>query len=149
VSALDDAWVAAYGAEEQAVFGYGLLGPYLPTATQVSLAMNCMSAHQALCDSTAAALQNAGRTPPSPPADYPQLYPVSVGKVALTLAVRLEQDAAIAWRYLYAQAAATRGAEARMLRTDAQTALTASAVRALQWRRLVTPAAATVAFPGI
>jgi hypothetical protein len=149
MSALVDAWVAAYAAEEQAVFGYGLAGPYLPTPAQIALAMSCMSAHESLRDSTAVALLDAGHQPPPPPADYPQLYPVSVGTVAITLAVRLEQEAAVAWRYLYAQAASTRGAQATALRTSAQTALTASAVRGVQWRRTLTPASATVAFPGI
>jgi hypothetical protein len=149
VSALEDAWQAAYAAEEQAVFGYGLLGPYLPTPAQTSLALSCMSAHHSLRDATGAALQDAGHTPQPPPADYPQLYPVSVGTTAIELALRLEQDAAIAWRYLYAEAAASRSTQATTLRASAQAALTASAVRALQWRRILTPTAATVAFPGI
>jgi len=41
------------------------------------------------------------------------------------------------------------GPDPRRTRTAAQAALTASAVRATQWRLMVDPTAATVAFPGI
>lgn len=149
MSALTDPWQAALAAEQQAVFGYGLLGPYLPTTAETQLAMTSQSAHQQLSDATEAALVAAGRKPPPPPPDYPQLYPVTIGASARALAVRLEQDAAVAWRYLYAVAADSTETLAGPLRISAQTALTASAVRGAEWRRLVSPTAATVAFPGI
>lgn len=149
MSALVLAWQGALAQEQRAVFGYGLLGPYLATAGQIAQAASFLKAHAELRDVTTTALVAAGQTPAAPPADYPQLYPVSRGRSAVELAVRLEQDAARAWRYLYAVAASTSGTQARSLRPVAQQALIDSAVRATQWRQLTTPGAATVAFPGI
>jgi hypothetical protein len=139
--ALAAAWQAALAAEHQAVFGYGLLGPRLSGADQ-QLAVTCSDAHETLRDRTQEALARAGSTPVAPLADYPALYPVRDAAAARALAARLEDACAAAWRYLYLQAASTAGARGRQLRPLAQAALTASAVRAAQWRR------ATVAFPG-
>lgn len=144
-----DAWQAALAAEQQAVYGYGLLGPYLPTAADRDRARAAMAAHQAACDAITTAMAVQHHTPDDPPADYPDLYPIAAGAPALALAVRLEDDAATAWRYLYAVASVTGGPSASALRRSAQANLTASAVRAVQWRRRVSPAAATVPFPGI
>jgi hypothetical protein len=99
-------------------------------------------------------MSDADHDPSPPPADYPDLYPIAAGPTAIGLAVRLEQDAAAAWRYLYSVAADHTDADhtdmvAGPLRTSVQAALTASAIRAARWRQLITPAAATVAFPGI
>jgi hypothetical protein len=141
------AWQATLAAEQQAVFGYGLLGPQLRGAAQL-LAVDCSDAHEALRDATEEALAAAGPAPVPPAADYPQLYPVPDAKAAGELAVRLEDDCAAAWRYLYARVASTASPPAG-LRASAQVALTASAVRAARWRYLADPARATTPFPGI
>jgi hypothetical protein len=148
-SGLAGAWQRALDAERQAAFGYALAGPQLGPDTGSRLAGTCQSAHEALCDAAAAAITAAGGAPDPPPADYPSLYPVRTARSARQLAIRLENDAASAWRYLYAVAAGTTGAQAAAARPAAQAALTASALRATRWRLLVTPGAATVAFPGI
>ncbi|MFN2518856.1 MAG: DUF4439 domain-containing protein [Jatrophihabitantaceae bacterium] len=148
MSELADAWQRALGAEQQAVFGYALAGPHLPADTGSSLARTCQSAHEALRDAARAAISAAGGSPTPPPVDYPSLYPVRDARSAHLLAIRLETTCASAWRYLYA-AAAEVTAPASAARAGAQAALTASAVRATQWRLRVDPAAATVAFPGI
>lgn len=135
------AWQAALAAEQQAVFGYGLLGPRLAEPADADLARRCTAEHEALRDATAAALAASGRTPVAPAADYPALYPVPDARAARRTAVRLEQDAAAAWRALYAAAAVDPGAAG--LRATAQAALTAAAVRAVRWR------GRSVAFPGI
>lgn len=149
MSTLVDAWQRALGAEQQAVFGYALAGPHLDAATGSDLARLCQSAHETLQDLATAAITKAGEVPTAPAADYPALYPVADARSAQRLAIRLEQDAAAAWRYLYAVAAEAPGAQPAGARTSAQLALTSSAVRATQWRVLVDPARATVAFPGI
>jgi len=146
---LGDAWQRALAAEQQAVFGYALLGPHLATGVAGELAHTCQSAHEALRDKTTVAVTAAGSVPSPPAADYPSLYPVPDARSAQRLAIRLEQDAASAWRYLYAVAADATGAPPAAARTAAQAGLTASAVRATRWRLLVNPAAASVAFPGI
>ena len=145
MTALDDAWQAALAAEHEAVFAYGLLGPRL-ASTQ--LAMACEAAHETLRDATAEAIAAAGLVPVPPASDYPRLYPVPDADAARALAVRVEDDCATAWRYLYLVAASTPGAAARQLRGTAQDALTASAVRAVRWRIRMTPKHATRPFPG-
>jgi Domain of unknown function (DUF4439) len=143
------AWQAALAAEQQAVFGYALLGPRLTAPADVALARSCQDAHEQLQKSTSAALVRVRLTPVPPPADYPALHPVPDARVARHLAVRLETDAAVAWRFLYAQAAAAHSPAAEFaalrpsIRRQAQDALTGSAVRAAQWR------GAPVPFPGI
>ena len=142
MSALADAWQAALAAEQQAVFGYGLLGPRLASADQ-ALARDCAAAHEARRDATSTALAAAGLTPAAPQADYPELYPVPDAGAARRLALRIEDDCASAWRYLYLEATARPA-----LRETAQANLTASAVRAVRWRRLITPQHPAPAFPG-
>jgi uncharacterized protein DUF4439 len=141
------AWQAALAREHEAMFGYSLLGPQLSGADQ-QLAVACSNAHESLRDATSAAIAALGLTPVAPLADYPTLYPVPDARAARTLAVRLEDASASAWRYLYLRAASTTAPQARALRASAQRALTASAVRASRWRAIVTPARATIPFPG-
>ncbi|MCU1669099.1 MAG: hypothetical protein JWP40_2026 [Blastococcus sp.] len=148
MSALDDAWQVALGAEQQAVFGYDLLGPRLDTSAESDRARACQDQHAILRDSTSSAIVAAGRGPVAPAADYPALYPVADAQAARRLAVRLEEDCAAAWRYLYALAA-VQATPPQGLRAAAQTALTSSAVRATRWRLAAQPASPTVAFPGI
>jgi hypothetical protein len=146
-ASLGKAWQAALAAEHQAAFGYGLLGPQLTGADQ-QLAVACSNAHEALRDATEQALAAADVIPVPPEADYPQLYPVVDAASARKLAATLEDDCAAAWRYLYARAASTAKPPAG-LRTSAQSALTASAVRGTRWRYRTDPAHATTPFPGV
>lgn len=143
MSGLVDAWQAALAAEYRAAFGYGVLGAQLHGSPQLELAIRCSDAHEALRDATAQAIAAAGVTPVAAAADYPDVYPVADAAAARALAPRLEDDCAAAWRYLYAVAAATAGTQAAGLRRSAQSALTASAVRATRWRGATTP------FPGL
>jgi hypothetical protein len=144
---LDTAWQAALAAEHQAVFGYSLLGPRL-NAGDRPRAVACSDAHEALRDATQAAIARTGLVPVPPEADYPALYPVADATAARRLAVRLEDDCASTWRYLYLRAASTNAARARSQRAVAQQGLDASAVRAAQWRQLISPTQATTPFPG-
>jgi hypothetical protein len=141
---LADAWQAALRAEQQAAFGYALLGPRLPSAQQ-ALARTCQAAHETIRDSTAEAIAATGTTPAAPAGDYPALYPKA--GTPRPLAAQLEDDCAAAWRYLYAQAAAVSGSAA--IRTEAQAELIASAVRATHWRKHINPNHAVQAFPGL
>jgi hypothetical protein len=145
MTALTDAWQAALAAEQQAAFGYALLGPALPPGAQQDLARTCQAAHEDVRDATAEAIGGTGVSPHPAAGDYPGLYPQAAKP--RTLAARLEDDCAAAWRYLYAEAAAETGRGD--VRRQAQTGLTASAVRATHWRMLTHPATAVRAFPGI
>jgi hypothetical protein len=147
---LESAWQAALAAEQQAVFGYGVAGPHLSGAADVGRARDDEAAHRALLTSTSAELAAAGLTPAAPPDDYPALHPVANGVAARRLAVRLEQDCASAWRYLFAALAQGGPVAAPTgLRDTAQSNLTASAVRAVRWRMAAGESSATVPFPGI
>ena len=99
------AWQAALAAEHQAAFGYPLLGPQLSGADR-ELARRCQDEHESLRNATSARLAAAGLDPVAPLGDYPALYPVVGVRAARALAVRLEDECATAWRYLYAAAAA-------------------------------------------
>lgn len=145
MTALDSAWQAALAAEQEAVFAYGLLGPRLAST---ELADASLAAHETLRDATTDAIARAGLEPVPPASDYPSLYPVPDAAAARAVAARVEDGCATAWRYLYLVAASTPGAQARGLRGTAQEALTASAVRAMQWRARVNPGHATRPFPG-
>jgi hypothetical protein len=138
------AWQGALAAEQQAAFGYALLGPHLG-AERRGLARSCQAIHEQLRDDTADALAAAGVEPGAPQGDYPQLY----GVAPLTLAAGLEDDCAAAWRFFYAAVAAVvaGGTNAR-LRADAQRGLIDSAVRATRWRMIAGAPRPVVAFPG-
>lgn len=143
-----EAWQAALAAEHAAVAGYDVLGPRVPAA-QTAMARSGQQAHRDLRDATSAALTTAGVTPTAARPDYPLPFAVTDVATARRLAISLESACAAAWRYLIAVAAEPGARPPASLRADAQTALTASAVRATQWRRLVDPTRPTVAFPGI
>jgi hypothetical protein len=143
------AWSAALAAEQQAVFGYDVLGPHLARAATVDLARTCQAAHVLLRDAVIAVLGASGRSVPAPPVDYPDLYPVTSSASGELLALTLEQNTASAWRFAYATAAQSTGSAADQLRTSAQAALTDSAVRSTRWRVASGARAPTVAFPGI
>lgn len=143
MSAVLDAWQAALAAEQQAAFGYALLGPRLPDADR-DLARSCQDAHESTRDATAQAVVTAGGTPAAPAGDYPALYPKA--SQPRLLAADLEDDCAAAWRFLYLQAASRPGPSAA--RTTAQRALAASAVRATRWRVLAAAHRPVQPFPG-
>jgi hypothetical protein len=85
-----------------------------------------------------------GTVPVEPAANYPLPFALTDAGAAQQLALRLETASASAWRYV----TAIEGAPSD-IRSLALSNLTDSAVRAVRWRRLITPATPTVAFPGI
>ncbi|HEY7045932.1 MAG TPA: DUF4439 domain-containing protein [Jatrophihabitantaceae bacterium] len=149
MTTVTEAWQAALAAEHAAVAGYDIVGPRVASA-QVAPARADQQAHRDLRDATSAALSAAGQTPVAAQPSYPLPFAVTDAATAGRFAVSLESACAAAWRYLIAVAAATPGRpDVEALRADAQTALTASAVRATRWRLVVDPAEPTVPFPGI
>jgi hypothetical protein len=144
MSSYTAAWQAALAAEQQAAFGYSVLGPKLGMR-DANLARTCQAEHEQLRDDTAAAIAAAGDTPRPPQGDYPALYPLA--RDPRSLAATLEDDCAAAWRAFFAALATPDGPAA--LRRQAQHQLTASAVRATRWRLLAHAAKPVTAFPGI
>jgi hypothetical protein len=154
VTPFTEAWQQALAAEQQAVFGYSLLGPRLGSADQ-NTARSYLAAHEALRDTTAAAMLATGLTPHNPAVDYPDLYPVPAAAAARRLALYLEQDCAAAWRFAFLTASVTVSqARAQKLtdqgarRREAQAALTASAQRSTRWRVIAGQSPPSTAFPG-
>jgi uncharacterized protein DUF4439 len=143
MDALELAWQAALVAEQRAVFGYGLLGPRLSDVADRAAARTDQVAHVTVEAQTAATVTAAGQQPAEPAADYPDLYPVRDATAARALALRLEEQSAAAWRYLYATAASTTNPSAATARRQAQANLIGSAIRAMRWRGRPVP------FPGI
>lgn len=149
MGALTDAWQGALAAEHRAAFAYGLVGAQLHGTSDVALVIACSDEHETLRNTTEAAMTSSRLDPAPPAADYPDLYPVSTAAQARAVASQVENDCASAWRFLYSVAASTTGPLPTKLRASAQSALTASAVRATKWARIARPPAATVAFPGL
>jgi Domain of unknown function (DUF4439) len=145
VNALFAAWQAALAAEHAAIAGYDVVGPRLADPAQFTLAHDSQEAHRELRDATSARLTAAGQSPVPAAADYPLPFAVTDPVSAQRFAISLEAGCAAAWRYLISVA----DVSSRSVRADAQQALTASALRAMRWRRLVAPMKATVPFPGV
>ena len=142
-----NAWQAALAAEHAAIFGYGTLGPHLPPA-RVDQARAFERAHRGLRDAVIAQMGAVGIGPVPAQADHAVPFALTTGPRADRYAQRLEEACAAAWRFLVATAA-EQAQPLTDLRAFAVSALTASAVRAMQWRELLTPATPTVAFPGL
>lgn len=149
-------WQSVLVAEQAAVFGYGALGPRLPAGPQVQLARSCQQGHRVRVDAALGALSGLGALPaatasgPSPGAVLQLPGPLSDDQSAGQLAVHLEEATASAWRYLLSTLAGEPASvTATAGRATALAALTDSAVQAVRWRRIASPAQASVAFPGI
>ena len=136
--------------EQQAVFTYGALGPYLSAAPQVTLARQCQQAHRDSADAVSVRLALDGQFSHAALPDYQLSLGVADAVAAQRLAIRLEEQVASAWRYLLAiiLGAAEEPGRAED-RAECGAGLSAAAVRAVRWRMELTPTAPSVAFPGI
>jgi hypothetical protein len=145
-------WQQVLSSEQGAIFGYGTLGPHLPAGPQLALARICEQAHRAQAALASVALQALGGAPAESPAPSAPAV-VSDDSAAIDLAVEVEQATAAAWRFLLAALAtgpATPGSDSTaQSRVGAVAALTAAAVRAVQWRQLQQAGSPSVPFPGI
>jgi hypothetical protein len=126
-------------AEHAAVYGYGVLGARLDTATR-RVAVTAYDVHRARRDRAVDALQARGGTAPVPLPAYDVTVPDRAA--ALALAVRLEEGVGQRWRDLVG------GTDDRELRQVAVAALQETAVRAARWRRLAGITPVTVPLPG-
>jgi hypothetical protein len=131
---------AALAAEHAAVYAYGVLGARLSTA-QRRQATAAFDAHRSRRDALASGLRAAGL--PAPPAEPAYDVAVSTAADARALAVRLEEGVGVRWRDLVG------GTSDPAVRAQAVSALTDTAVRAAQWRRLLGVRPPSVALPGV
>ncbi|MEU0494375.1 ferritin-like domain-containing protein [Mycobacterium sp. NPDC006124] len=139
--AADAALWDAVAVEHGVIYGYGIVSAHsTPDANQ--LVSDSLAGHRELREEGIARLVERKMTPPIPALGYQLPFPVEDPTAAAKLAVRMEEDCAVAWRAVLEQATA---ADDRQL---AVTALTRAAVTAARWRAVLGVAPVTVAFPG-
>lgn len=140
-TAEDGALFNAVATEHGIIYGYGLVSAHA-TAEDNALVAAAMAEHRARREAAIAMLDQRSVTPPLPAAGYQLPAQVTDPTDAANLAVRMEQDAAVAWRAVLEQATTSE------LRTFAVTALTEAAVTAARWSQMLDVWPVTVAFPG-
>ena len=132
----------AIATEHATIYGYGLVSAH-STPELNYLVAEAMAEHRARREAAVALLAEQGDLDaPLPEAGYRMPTEVDTPTDATNLAVRMEEDAAVAWRAVVEQA------DDQTVRAFGVTALTACAVTAARWRSVRGDSAVTVAFPG-
>jgi hypothetical protein len=137
----DRALFDAVASEHGIIYGYGLVSAH-STPDDNALVAAAMAEHRDRREAAITMLGARSVAPPLPAAGYQVPIPVANPTDAANLAVRMEQDAAVAWRAVLEQATDNND------RAFAVTALTQSAVTAAKWRAQLNAWPVTVAFPG-
>ncbi|WP_020107337.1 ferritin-like domain-containing protein [Nocardia sp. 348MFTsu5.1] len=136
-----DAIAVALDAENAAIFTYGVVAAHAASVRDQMIS-EYTAEHRAQRTELEAALTVAQAAVPAAAAGYNLPVPVTDPVSALTVALAVEEDCAIAYRSVIEQAADPEG------RRLGLRGLTASAVRAAQWRVVLRISPATVALPG-
>jgi hypothetical protein len=131
----------AVAAEHATIYGYGLVSAH-STPDVNDLVSAAMAEHRDRREAAIATLAARSVDPPLPAAGYQMPIEVNNPTDAANLAVRMEQDTAVAWRAVLEQETDAQG------RAFAVTALTQCAVTAARWRRVLGISPLTIAFPG-
>ncbi|MGC4932634.1 ferritin-like domain-containing protein [Gordonia sp. DT30] len=141
MSSTTDALANAAGAENAAIFTYGVITAFV-SASRRPMVDDNIAAHRTARDAVNEAITKAGGTPPEPAAGYTLPLTVNDPVGAAKAAEAAEDDCAVAYRSVIEKADSE---SARILGVDQ---LTASARRAAQWRIALGDKPATVPFPG-
>ncbi|TFV56528.1 DUF4439 domain-containing protein [Mycobacterium sp. PS03-16] len=137
----DAALYDAIATEHGIIYGYGMVSAHsLPELNWLVSAS--IAEHRARREAAIARLEEREVAPPLPAAGYQLPMPVNNPEEAAKLAVRMEEDAAAAWRAVIEQASDTEDRE------FAVTALIQSAVAAARWTQVLGSGPVTVPFPG-
>jgi Domain of unknown function (DUF4439) len=139
--AADGALFDAIATEHATIYGYGLVSAHSSPGVN-ALVSSSMAEHRERREATIAMLESRSVEAPLPAAGYQLPMEVDHPTDAAKLAVRMEEDAAVAWRAVLEQA--TNGQD----RAFAVAALTQCAVAAARWSRVLGVSPITVAFPG-
>jgi len=137
VAALFDAVTTEHGV----IYGYGLVSAH-STPEDNDLVASAMREHRNRREAAIEMLEGRGVDPPLPAAGYQLPTQVDNPTDAANLAVRMEEDSAVAWRAVVEQATTTEE------RTFGVKALTQTAVTAARWSKVLGVWPITVAFPG-
>ena len=131
----------AVATEHATIYGYGLVSAH-STPDLNDLVSSSMAQHRERREAAIAILESRSVDPPLPAAGYQLPMEVDNPTDAANLAVRMEEDAAVAWRAVIEQATNEQD------RAFAVLALTQCAVTAARWSRVLGGWPITVAFPG-
>jgi Domain of unknown function (DUF4439) len=131
----------AVATEYATIYGYGVVSAH-STADLNDLVSAAMAEHRDRREDAIAMLKARSVDPPLPAAGYQMPIPVNNSTDAANLAVRMEEDDAVAWRAVLEQATDEQD------RVFAVKALTQCAVTAARWSRVLGISPITVAFPG-
>ena len=140
-NAADGALFDAIATAQASIYGYGIVSAHSVPDTN-SLVSSSMAQHRKRREEALAMLQARSVQAPLPAAGYQLPIEVDNPTDAANLAVRMEEDAAVAWRAVVEQATDEKE------RAFAVSALTDCAVRAARWSRVLGTTPITVAFPG-
>lgn len=139
--AADGALYDAVATEHATIYGYGVVSAH-STPDVNDLVASSMAEHRERREAALAMLAARSVGAPLPAAGYQLPTKVDSPSDAATLAVRMEEDDAVAWRAVVEQATDEKD------RAFAVTALTQSAVTATKWRQVLNMTPITVPFPG-
>ncbi|MDT5190070.1 MAG: hypothetical protein QOI28_2321 [Mycobacterium sp.] len=137
----DAALFDAVANEHGVIYGYGLVSAH-STPDVNDLVSDVMAGHRELREEAIARLAGRSVPAPLPAAGYELPIEVDSPADAAKLALRMEEDSAVAWRAVLEKATTSED------RTFAVTALTQCAVTAAKWRDVLKLVPNTVAFPG-
>lgn len=139
--AADGTLFDAIVAEHAAVYGYGVVSAH-STPDDNAMVSESLADHRDLRERAVARLAARNVAVPIPAMGYRMPVDVDDPLGARRLAVRMEEDCAVAWRAVLEQA--TTGEDREL----AVSAMTNAAVLAARWRTLLGVIPPTVAFPG-
>lgn len=131
----------AVAGEHGVIYGYGLVSAH-STPEDNDLVADTMAEHRARREAGIVLLEDTGAAVPLPAPGYAMPMEVDTPGQAAQLAVRMEEDTAIAWRAVVEQATDEK------IRAFGVAAMLESAVTAARWRRVAGRTPVTVAFPG-
>ncbi|WP_326547149.1 ferritin-like domain-containing protein [Mycolicibacterium sp. ND9-15] len=137
----DGALFDAIATEHATIYGYGIVSAH-STPEDNYLVSKSMAEHRDRREAGLAMLSERSIEAPLPAAGYQLPMKVDTPTDAAKLAVRMEQDAAVAWRAVVEQATTEQD------RAFGVAALTQCAVKAARWSQVLGTTPVTVAFPG-
>jgi hypothetical protein len=137
----DGALFDAVANEHGVIYGYGLVSAH-STPDVNDLVSDAIAGHRQLREDAIARLKGRNVPAPLPATGYQMPIEVDSPTDAAKLALRMEEDSAVAWRAVLEQATTSED------RTFAVTALTQCAVTAAKWRDMLKVVPNTVPFPG-
>jgi hypothetical protein len=139
--AADAALFDAAAGEHGVIYGYGVVSAHSTTDDNY-LVSDAIACHRELREEAIARLTARNVPAPLPAAGYQMPVPVTDPPGAAKLAVRMEEESAVAWRAVLERAGTGDDREL------AVTAMTKCAVTAARWRQVLGIVPSTVAFPG-